>query len=46
MAGGGFTVAAILIFLFQRWEDATDWAMDSMDSVVPLLAGSFIVLGA
>ena len=117
VAGGGFTVAAILIFLFQRWEEATDlyryamifgetltlavlgfatshwlkdqksarvflglslvstsavftilaamihsqvqwlpvaaelpdfavWALDSMDSIMPLLAGSFIVLGA
>jgi hypothetical protein len=24
LVGGGFTVAAILIFLFQRWEDASD----------------------
>ena len=117
VAGGGFTVAAILIFLFQRWEEASDlyryamifgetltlavlgfatshwlkdqksarvflglslvstsavftilaamihsqvqwlpvaaelpdfavWALDSMDSIMPLLAGSFIVLGA
>lgn len=117
MAGGGFTVAAILIFLFQRWESASDlyrygmifgetlilavlgfatsrwlkdqrsarvflglslvstsavfailaamihsqvqwmpvvanlpdfavWAIDSMDSVLPLLGGSFILLGA
>jgi hypothetical protein len=117
LAGGGFTVAAILIFLFQRWEDASDlyrygmifgetltlavlgfatsrwlkdqrsarvflglslvstsavftilaamiysqvqwmpvvanlpdfafWAIDSMDSVLPLLGGSFILLGA
>jgi hypothetical protein len=24
LCGGGFTIAAILIFLFQRWEDASD----------------------
>ncbi len=117
LAGGGFTVAAIIIFLFQRWENATDlyrygmifgetlilaglgfatshwfkdqrsarvflglslvstsavftilaamihsqvqwlpvaanlpefavWALDSMDSVLPLLVASVIVLGA
>ncbi|MEJ2453583.1 MAG: hypothetical protein P8103_05440 [Candidatus Thiodiazotropha sp.] len=117
LAGGGFTIAAIIIFLFQRWENASDlyrygmifgetlilaglgfatshwlkdqrsarvflglslvstsavftilaamihsqvqwmpvatnlpdfavWAIDSMDSVLPLLAASFIVLGA